>query len=351
MKRLAVISLIFILLFSTMNFFILRPSFQSNSLADSGNDIDDFSLKKAEETRILNNINNLNGYFTKNCGQVGDASVEYYIQGNGVWFLDDGVVFEISKEIEAQDRDSGFEIRDSRLAKNPKDFIVQPEPIEYERVILKQEFVGANTVRPIGRERLDWNSNFFYGNDSSKWCTDVPNFQEIFYENIYENIDLRYYNTDKGLKYDFIVRPDGDFTDIKMSYEGAQELFVDYNDDLRIQTTLGELIDSELYIYQNLDGIKNKIEGNFKIIDSMTYGFEITGKYDSDKVIIVDPLLYSTFVGGSNSDSYGGSWIAIDSIGNAYITGSTNSGNFPVTPSAYDTSLNGPEGYYDIFVL
>jgi hypothetical protein len=49
-------------------------------------------------------------------------------------------------------------------------------------------------------------------------------------------------------------------------------------------------------------------------------------------------LIYSTYLGGGYWDS--GHGIAVDSSGNAYITGSTESGNFPTTPGAYDTSGN-----------
>jgi len=56
-------------------------------------------------------------------------------------------------------------------------------------------------------------------------------------------------------------------------------------------------------------------------------------------------LLYSTYLGGNNEDPFGG--LAIDSVGNAYVGGSTRSLDFPTTPGSFQPSLT---GYRDIFV-
>jgi hypothetical protein len=50
-------------------------------------------------------------------------------------------------------------------------------------------------------------------------------------------------------------------------------------------------------------------------------------------------LIAIAFVGGNNND-YGNS-IAVDSEGNIYIAGYTNSADFPTTPGSYDTTHNG----------
>jgi uncharacterized repeat protein (TIGR01451 family) len=47
-------------------------------------------------------------------------------------------------------------------------------------------------------------------------------------------------------------------------------------------------------------------------------------------------LIYSTFLGGSNPDSLSG--LALDSAGNCYVTGSTDSPDFPITPGAFLTT-------------
>jgi hypothetical protein len=55
-------------------------------------------------------------------------------------------------------------------------------------------------------------------------------------------------------------------------------------------------------------------------------------------------LAYSTFLGGSATEGAGG--IAVDGAGDAYVTGGTNSPDFPVTPGAFQTKLAGDfDGY------
>jgi hypothetical protein len=62
-------------------------------------------------------------------------------------------------------------------------------------------------------------------------------------------------------------------------------------------------------------------------------------------------VVYSTYLGGSTDECYGGCFIAIDSTGAAYLTGMTASSNFPTTTGAYDTTLAcGNFGCSDTFI-
>jgi hypothetical protein len=75
------------------------------------------------------------------------------------------------------------------------------------------------------------------------------------------------------------------------------------------------------------------------------------GAYDTTKngtgndvyVTKLDPagaaLAYSTFLGGTTSDT--GNGVAVDGEGRAYVTGFTASADFPATPNAHDSSHNG----------
>jgi len=69
-------------------------------------------------------------------------------------------------------------------------------------------------------------------------------------------------------------------------------------------------------------------------VDKDTYGFMV-GDYDKTRTLIIDPtLVYSTYLGGNNDDYNYGS-IAVDTAGNAYVVGQTHSTNFPSVNSLY----------------
>ena len=113
-----------------------------------------------------------------------------------------------------------------------------------------------------------------------------------------------------------------------------------------MKTAAGDLKEEKPYIYQEIAGEKVAVEGSFALAkeEKTAYGFAVAA-YDPRYPLVIDPLLYSTYLGGSDWDyGYG---IAVDSAGNAYVTGNTYSTNFPTTDGAYDESHN---DYSDAFV-
>ncbi|MBV9210763.1 MAG: SBBP repeat-containing protein, partial [Acidobacteria bacterium] len=204
--------------------------------------------------------------------------------------------------------------------------------------VLKMKLAGADTqARATGVEELPGKSNYFIGNDPQQWRASVPNFARVKYEGVYKGVDLVYYGNQRTLEYDFVVAPGADASQIKLSFDGASRMRIDSKGELALTLDGGEVRQHKPFIYQEVGGEKREIAGRYVQRGEREIGFEVAA-YDETKPLVIDPVLvYSTYLGGSSTDD--GYGVAVDAAGNAYVTGMTNSLNFPVTPGSLKTSL------------
>ncbi|GIV23085.1 MAG: hypothetical protein KatS3mg025_0744 [Bacteroidia bacterium] len=156
---------------------------------------------------------------------------------------------------------------------------------------------------------------------------------------VYPGIDLRYYFDGGQPRFDFIVQPGADPSQIRFSMEGAEAVYVKEGQTLAFRTRFGEAVLTKLYAYQG----KRSVESRF-VAEGGTYRIAV-GAYDPTQPLIIDPLVWSTFLGGSGSDGNFYPDIAIDGSGSAYITGDTGSNDFPTTTGAYDQSFSGGDAF------
>src|SRR5689334_17694065 len=135
-------------------------------------------------------------------------------------------------------------------------------------------FEGANPKAILEADKALYTyNNYFIGNDPSKWASNCRIFQGITIHDIYPNIDVRYYSDNGTLKYDLIVRPGGDVSDIALKYTGADKLQV-RNRDLVIGTSVGELKELSPYTYQFNEKGKTEIGAKYALKEN-TVRFDI----------------------------------------------------------------------------
>ncbi|THU41056.1 PKD domain-containing protein [Niastella caeni] len=202
------------------------------------------------------------------------------------------------------------------------------------------QFVGAAANAEIVPDKaLSTYSNYLIGNDPTKWATNVKIYQAVLYKNVYPNIDVRYYSENGQLKYDLIVNPGGNVSNIQMRYEGADKLLIK-NKELIIKTSVGDVKELYPYSYQ-FDQIKGKQETtcSYELADSKTVRFKV-GNYSKTSTLIIDPtLIFSSFT-GSRAGQYG--FTATPGPDGSLYSGGIVFGNgFPVSPGAYQTSYQG----------
>ena len=184
--------------------------------------------------------------------------------------------------------------------------------------------------------------NYFIGNDSTKWASFVKLFGEVYIENVAEDIDMRLYFDNGRFRYDFIAKPHADLNLLTIKTEGANGISISENGELVFGTSLGDVISNHLVAYQLENNSKTIINCSFGLSGKDHFGFE-AGNYDRNKVLIIDPVVYSTFLGGGKADMPGD--IVADNNGESYITGYTLSPNFPVSSGAYLTNFPSTNAY------
>ena len=263
-------------------------------------------------TRILNAYSSLPLAFVENHGQT-DSRVRFYAQGPRYAF---------------------HFTRDAAL-------LTFMEGARATRgVVLGLRFVGANPqVRVDGADRASGEVNYLLGDDPSRWHVGIPRYAEIVYRELWPGVDMLLRDHAGTLKYEFHVRPGGRVSDIRLAYSGSNGTVLDGRGGLLIQTPMGVMRDAPPLAYQEIDGARVLVASRYELAPSTAgaseYGFVVGAGYDPSRQLIIDPGLdYSTFLGGAAHEiGYG---IAVDSAGNAYVTGFTQSPNFPTTAGAFD---------------
>ena len=198
-----------------------------------------------------------------------------------------------------------------------------------EAVALRLTLVGADQgARAVGVEPLPSHSNYFVGNDPRAWRTDVPHYARVDVREVYPGIGLSYYGNGGQIEYDFRVGPGADPGRIRLHIEGAQDLWLDEQGRLLLSVEGGELIHHAPILYQEVADQRRSVTGRYVRCGPRDVCFQV-GEYDSTRPLVIDPVLsYSTYLGGANDDE--GVGAAVDSAGSVYVTGITISTNFPL---------------------
>jgi hypothetical protein len=270
----------------------------------------------------------------------------------------------------------------------------------WARNVVRLRFEGARgDADGKGERRLESSSDYFLGDDASRWHVGVPHYASVRYESLYEGIDLLYYSRDGALEYDFVVAPGASPEVISMRLEGADTVEIDASGDLLARSSTEALRMRRPALYQDVDGAKVAVPGRFVLGAGGEVRFGV-GAYDRARPLVIDPVLdfssygpgmfvfgivgapdgsfyiggtladsafppgnalgtqrggpfdiavvrldragatvlYSAFIGGSQSDF--GRQIALDASGAVILTGSTASADFP-TVNAFQPRFGG----------
>ena len=205
---------------------------------------------------------------------------------------------------------------------------------------VRLQLIGSNTKAEVaGVDPLPGRSNYFSGSDPAKWHTDVPTYAKVRYSNVYPGVDLVYYGNQEGrLEHDFVVAPGADPNAIAIGLQDSDGVMADKDGGITLHTKSGDLTLHSPTVYQIIDGERKTIPATYFLADNQVK-FQL-GSYDRNATLVIDPVLvYSGRFGGS-VDEVAVS-IAVDSAGNAYMTGQTTSTDFPLVNAFEGTNSQG----------
>lgn len=201
-------------------------------------------------------------------------------------------------------------------------------------------FVGANLQAAVrGENKLPGYSNYFLGNDQSRWASEVPGYADVRYQQLYPGIDLHFYSKERVLEYDFEVAAGADAKLIKLRYNGQTKLQV-INGALHIGTSVGTVVEQRPYAYQLIGGRRQRVSCEYALGAGNTITFSMPKGYNKALPLVIDPvLIYSSYT-GSTAENWGYT-ATYDSLGNLYSGGIVFGTGYPTTLGAYSTSFRG----------
>lgn len=233
--------------------------------------------------------------------------------------------------------------------------------------VITERLAGGTVSAVRGTKPSTASVNYFIGNAPARWKQNLPAYGAVDFGEVYEGIGLELRAAENNVEKIFRVRPLADPALIILDVAGAKGLAVGRSGELEVATDLGPASFTKPVAYQDIDGRRVEVPVEYRVIsgsapglpskDSLagarpsghTYGFTVAS-YDTTKDLVIDPLLASTYLGGTDTEGTATSQsfamsVAIGPNGKIYIAGITYSTNFP-TPfnTGYQSNSNRPAG-------
>ncbi len=210
--------------------------------------------------------------------------------------------------------------------------------------IVKFEFAGASaSAAPVGANQRPVRTDFLKGRGASEFVTSRQ-FGEAYISDLYRGIHLRNYKDGSDFRYDLVVMPGADASQVRFSVKGANSVQADAaTGGIIINTSMGPVKQSAPFVYQQVGAERVAVPASFNLSNGEV-SFNL-GKFNKNLPLVIDPLVYGSYLGANGGADfvYGG---YSDSRGNLYMTGRTQSAAFPILNGPYSVSLRGASDAY-----
>lgn len=214
----------------------------------------------------------------------------------------------------------------------------QTPPSTISQHVYEVNFNQSSATAVDGEQAAAYYFNYYLGDDSNRWKSNVKSFESILYRNVWPGIDLRYYLRGQSLKYDFIVHPSADWSKISLDYQFLNGLKIKGN-ELVLNTGLGEIKESKPFSYQQISDKTQEVKVDYQLKNNRL-SFKPQSKFDANLDLIIDPqIIFSTY-SGSTGDNWG-TTACNDQFGNAFGAGMNFAPGYPLSTGAFQTTFGG----------
>ena len=208
---------------------------------------------------------------------------------------------------------------------------------------VRWRLVGADPqAEVVGLDERPGVANYYRGTDPSAWRAGIPTFGRVVYKGAYPGIDAVFYGSQTQFEYDLVVAPEADVRRISFGFDNSATPRIDESGDLVLELAKSQVRHRRPVAYQDSVGGRHEVEADYVLRDGAV-GL-IIGAYDHTLPLVIDPLIYSTFIGGDQQDDARS--IAVNSAGEVVITGRTQT-NYPTRNAIPST---GHDGFDDAYV-
>jgi len=301
--------------------FVLSPAHHSRRAQAASAASQPPAAAPAARFRVQANYAALPLAFEQNQGQT-DSQVKYMARGDGyiLFLAANDAVFSL------QSRSSNTSTSRAPALANTRQHTAQ----KVSAAVVRMQLAGSNSLAKVSAsDLLPGKSNYFMGNDPSKWHSNVPHYARVSYQDVYPGVNLAFHGARRQTEFDFVVAPGANPAPIGFRFTGAKGIKTDDTGNLVISSAAGDVQLHKPFAYQEQNGARQAVDARFVLKADNQVSFEL-GNYDHSRELVIDPSVsyaYSTYLGGSGND--GGQGIAFDGAGNAYVTGETTSPTFP----------------------
>ena len=197
-------------------------------------------------------------------------------------------------------------------------------------------FQGGKCAAISGLQPLSELHNYFHGSAPRlKSLTNIPTYQRVRCEQVYAGIDAEFYGDRGSLEYDLILAPHADPSVVSLAWKFAKHVRIDRDGDLIIDTPGGPLGQHKPVIYQISKQQRKIIQGDYVLSSNNSVRLSL-GVYDPGLPLIIDPVLFAVDTNAAPAGP-----IAVDSSGNVYLSGTTETSSFESTAGSLQPSLGG----------